>query len=239
MNTNFRWVGFALLALLIASTAALDSSPFAALAQEKSVKPGINDMWKSGEIAPLVERLEAESREIYTERSKLADLVGLREGMSVADVGAGSGFMVEEFARRVGSSGKVYAVDINEKLLERIAARAREQRTIQVRTLMTREDSVDLRPATVDLAFLCDTYHHFEYPQKSLAGIHSALRDRGELVVVEFKREPGKTEDWLLEHVRAGQGEFTREIEAAGFTLVRVEPAPFLHENYVLRFRKK
>ncbi|MGH9792424.1 MAG: hypothetical protein ACRD5W_14535, partial [Candidatus Acidiferrales bacterium] len=66
MNAKFRWVGFALLALLIASTAALDSSPFAALAQEKSVKPGINDMWKSGEIAPLVERLEAESREIYT-----------------------------------------------------------------------------------------------------------------------------------------------------------------------------
>lgn len=239
MNTNFRWVGFALLALLIASTAALDSSPFAALAQEKSIKPGINDMWKSGEIAPLVERLEAESREIYSERSKLADLVGLREGMSVADVGAGSGFMVEEFARRVGSSGKVYAVDINEKLLERIAARAKEQRTMQVRTLMTREDSVDLRPATVDLVFLCDTYHHFEYPEKSLAGIHSALRDGGELVVVEFKREPGKTEDWLLEHVRAGQEEFTREIEAAGFTLARVEPAPFLSENYVLRFRKK
>lgn len=239
MNTKIRSIGLALLALLLASFSAGVSPYTTAGAQEKSVKPGINDMWKSGEIAPLVERLEAESREIYTERSKLADLVGLREGMSVADVGAGSGFMVEEFARRVGSSGKVYAVDINEKLLERIAARAKEQHTMQVRTLLTREDSVDLRPATVDLVFLCDTYHHFEYPQKSLAGIRSALRDGGELVVVEFKREPGKTEDWLLEHVRANQEEFTREIEAAGFTLVRVESAPFLSENYVLRFRKK
>lgn len=207
--------------------------------QEKSVKPGINERWKSTNVEPLVNTLEAESREIYTERAKLADLVGLRAGAAVADIGAGSGFMVEEFARRVGTSGKVYAVDINAVLLERIATRAKEQSLRQIETVVTREDSVDLSAASVDVIFICDTYHHFEYPQKSLAGIHRALRPGGELVIVEFKREPGQSEGWILEHVRAGQQEFTREIEAAGFALVRVEAAPFLHQNYVLRFRKK
>jgi SAM-dependent methyltransferase len=208
-------------------------------AQEKSVKPGINETWKSNEIQPLVNTLEAESREIYTQRSALADLVALRPGMAVADIGAGSGFMVEEFARRVGAAGKVYAVDINGKLLERIAANAKQHNLPQIQIVLTHEDSVDLPDGTVDLVFVCDTYHHFEYPQKSLAGIHRALRTGGELIIVEFHREPGQSPGWILEHVRAGQAEFTREIEAAGFTLVRVEAAPFLSQNYVLRFRKK
>ena len=211
----------------------------AAWTQEKSVKPGINETWKSRNVEPLVNTLESESREIYTERAKLADVVGLRPGAAVADVGAGSGFMAEEFARRVGASGKVFAVDINPTLLERIAKRAKEQNLSQIQTVVTREDSVDLAAASVDLVFVCDTYHHFEYPQKSLAGIHRALRPGGDLIIVEFQREPGQSEGWVLEHVRAGQQDFTREIEAAGFALVRVEPAPFLHQNYVLRFRKK
>jgi ubiquinone/menaquinone biosynthesis C-methylase UbiE len=157
----------------------------------------------------------------------------------VADIGAGSGFMVEEFARRVGAAGKVYAVDINGKLLERIAANAKQHNLPQIQIVLTHEDSVDLPDGTADLVFVCDTYHHFEYPQKSLAGIHRALRPGGELIIVEFHREPGQSPGWILEHVRAGQAEFTREIEAAGFTLVRVEAAPFLSQNYVLRFRKK
>lgn len=208
-------------------------------AQEKSVKPGINETWKSSEIQPLVNTLESESREIYIERNKLADLIALRPGMAVADVGAGSGFMVEEFARRVGAGGKVYAVDINGKLLERIAQNARQHNLSQIETVLTHEDSLDLAATSADLIFVCDTYHHFEYPQKSLAGIHHALRPGGELIIVEFTREAGQSAGWVMEHVRAGQAEVTREIEAAGFTLVRREPAPFLTQNYVLRFRKK
>ena len=186
------------------ATVLISAMPWPAAAQEKSVKPGINETWKSTAIQPLVNTLEAESREIFTQRAKLADLLALRPGMAVADVGAGSGFMVEEFARRVGPSGKVFAVDINAKLLERIAGHVKQQGLGQIQTVLTREDSVDLPAASVDLIFVCDTYHHFEYPQKSLAGIHRALRPGGELFIVEFHREPGQSEGWIIEHVRAG-----------------------------------
>ncbi len=235
MNGNLAkrvWLWLLAPALLVGWTAP-------AAAQEQSVKPGINETWKSTEIQPLVNTLESESREIYAERGKLADLIGLRAGMRIADVGAGSGFMAEEFARRVGAGGKVYAVDINPALLERVTQRATAQGLADIETVLTREDSVDLPAAAVDVIFVCDTYHHFEYPQKSLAGIHRALRPGGELVIVEFHRKPGESQGWVLEHVRAGQEEVTREIEAAGFALLRVEPAPFLAQNYVLRFRKK
>jgi ubiquinone/menaquinone biosynthesis C-methylase UbiE len=206
---------------------------------EQSVAPGINREWKSDNIAPLVDRLEAESREIYHERAQLAALVGLKEGMEVADVGAGSGFMVEEFSRMVGSKGKVYAVDINPGLLGRIAQRAHQAGLTNIKTVLTSERTVDLPRRSVDVVFVCDTYHHFEYPNGSLAGIRRGLRARGELVVVEFHREAGKSPDFVMQHVRANKETFKKEIEAAGFRFVREEEAPFLKENYVLRFRKR
>ncbi len=68
------------------ATVLISAMPWPAAAQEKSVKPGINETWKSNEIQPLINTLEAESREIFTQRAKLADLLALRPGMAVADV---------------------------------------------------------------------------------------------------------------------------------------------------------
>ena len=92
---------------------------------------------------------------------------------------------------------------------------------------------------SVDVVFVCDTYHHFEYPEAMLASLHEALRPGGRLVVVDFERIPGETPDWVLEHVRAGKAVFRSEIEAAGFVLVREADIAGLSENYVLQFRRE
>jgi len=100
------------------------------------------------------------------------------------------------------------------------------------------QTSIELPPNSVDRAFVCDVYHHFEYPQRSLASIYSALRPGGELIVVDFERIPGVSRDWLLDHVRAGKETFRAEIEAAGFEFVEEVEISKLEENYVLRFRR-
>jgi predicted methyltransferase len=105
-----------------------------------------------------------------------------------------------------------------------------------VQTVLCTERSVELPTHSIDLAFLCDVYHHFEYPQSSLASIHQALRPGGEMVVVDFKRVPGKSSDWTMNHVRAGQEVVEEEIAAAGFK--KIEQADVLKDNYLLRFRK-
>jgi predicted methyltransferase len=70
-----------------------------------------------------------------------------------------------------------------------------------------------------------------------MTSLHRALKPGGVLVLVEFKRIEGESSDWILSHVRAGQEEFTREIEESGF---RVEKEMrFLKDNYVLVFRKE
>jgi len=86
--------------------------------------------------------------------------------------------------------------------------------------------------------FICDTYHHFEHPSATMRTIHDALRPGGGLVVVDFRREPGRSRAWIVDHVRAGKEVFVEEITAAGFELVREHEVPELAENYVLRFRR-
>ena len=205
---------------------------------EASAKPGINDRWMSTEIEPLVESLESESREIYVNRRLLAEVVGPRPGMDVADVGAGSGFMARELARLVGPTGTVYAVDINPVMMQHVALRATADDIQNLRTTVCSDRSVNLAAGSVDMVFICDTYHHFEYPRSTLRTIHEALRPGGQIVLVDFRREPGKSRTWILDHVRAGQEVFAREITAAGFELIDRHDVPELQENYVLRFRR-
>ena len=223
-----------LIFLLLLSTSFAQGS----LEQEESVKPGINDSWKSDKIGPLIGRLETESREVYTHRAEIAAVVGPLPGMHIADVGAGSGFMAHAFAKLVGEKGRVYAVDINETMLAHVAKGAKEKELDNLVTVACDEKSVRLEPNSVDLVYICDTYHHFEYPRNTLASIYRALRPNGQLVIVDFRRIPGVSREWILGHVRANQETVTKEVTDAGFVLTNVHEMAELKENYIIRFRK-
>jgi ubiquinone/menaquinone biosynthesis C-methylase UbiE len=158
--------------------------------------------------------------------------------MTVADIGAGTGLFLPDFDRGVGSEGRVYAVEISPKFLEHLRERAKREKLARVEVVEALEDSVALPAASVDLAFVCDTYHHFEYPQSTLASLYAAIRPGGSLVILDFDRIPGKSRPWVLEHVRAGKEVFRREIESAGFRFERQVTVEGLKENYVLRFRR-
>ena len=216
------------------------TTPRSARTGELSVKPGINDSFKKGgNLDDWIDRFERESREIYAQKEKLADAVKIEPGMAVADIGAGTGFMALLFAERAGIDGQVYAVDISEEMLEHAAKLADEKGLEQIEAVLCTEDSVELPPESIDRAFICDTYHHFEYPQSTMATLHAAMRPGGELVVVDFIRIEGQSRKWVIDHVRAGQDVFAAEIESAGFTLIDDgKDIDFLEDNYLIRFRK-
>ena len=208
------------------------------LPDEASVRPGANDTFLAEDLD--VERYEAifegESREISVQRARIVEVLELSAGMDVADIGAGTGLFLPAFDRAVGPDGRVYAVDISPQFLAHLRERGERENLTRVEVVEGLEDSVGLADASVDLAFVCDTYHHFEYPRSTLASLFSAIRPGGSLVVVDFKRVPGKTRKWLLDHVRAGKQVFRREIESAGFQFTREVPVEGLEENYMLRF---
>jgi predicted methyltransferase len=200
--------------------------------------PSVNEFWSGDDIDPLVERLEGESREIYVHRELLTSVVAPPKGGVVADIGAGSGFMSLLFAKEVGPEGRVISVDINAKMLERVAALAKEAGHDNLETMVSEQAQTPLAPDSVDLVFICDTYHHFESPATTMASVHAALREGGEVVLVDFERIEGKTPEGLMKHVRAGKEVFRQEVLDAGFELVTEHEVPELEDNYVLRFRK-
>jgi ubiquinone/menaquinone biosynthesis C-methylase UbiE len=204
--------------------------------QEKSVRPGINKPFENPDVPAFVGKFEVESREVYAKRKEIVAACKVRPGMAVADVGAGTGLFTRLLATEVGPQGKVYAVDIAPKFVAHVGKTAREQGLKNVVGVVCKADSVGLPPGSIDLAFICDTYHHFEYPQKTMRSIHRALRPGGQVVLVDFKRIPGVSSDWVLGHVRAGQEVFTREVVASGFKVVGEEK--LLKDNYLVRFEK-
>ncbi len=206
-------------------------------AQVASVKPGINDAFRNPLAQEFVERFEVESREVYAQRNEIVAACGLKPGQTVADVGAGTGLFTRLFAQAVGPGGRVLAVDIAQNFLDHIAKLADDEGMKNIETVLAGAETTNLVPASVDFAFICDTYHHFEFPQKTLASLHKAIKPGGRLVLIDFRREPGKSSDWVLEHVRAGQQVFEAEIIAAGFRKVAEKP-DLLEENYFVVFER-
>ena len=228
-----KWAGMSLVFGVLSMTMV----PASLSAQEKSVKPGINDQFRKPDVAKFVERFEGESREVFDKREKVMEALAIRPGLAVADVGAGTGLYTRLFARAVGEKGRVLAVDIASEFLDHINKTAKDQKLGNITTVLGKDVSTELPPASVDLVFVCDTYHHFEYPARVLESIHKGLKDGGKLVVIDFIREPGVSSDWVMGHVRAGQAIVEKEITQAGFRKVD-EKKGLMKENYFLVFEK-
>jgi ubiquinone/menaquinone biosynthesis C-methylase UbiE len=205
---------------------------------KKHVDPEINRQFQKARVKDFLKRFESEDREVYTRRNEIVRALALKSGMAVADLGAGTGLFTRLFAEEVGPEGKVYAVDISKDFLAHIAAESKKRGQSQVVTVQGDQKSTGLPEASIDLAFLCDVYHHLEDHPRILASLHRALRPGGRLVVIEFDRVEGKSSEFVLKHVRAGRGEFLGEIQSAGFERLARAPAVALRENFMAQFRK-
>ncbi|MCA9138780.1 MAG: class I SAM-dependent methyltransferase [Planctomycetales bacterium] len=208
---------------------------------KQSASPGINDRFVDPalDVSEWLERFEIESREVYAAREKVLEACEIKPGESVADVGAGTGFYSRLFASAVGPDGWVFSVDISPRFLEHITTRAREDNVHNLTAVLCSDRSVNLPPRSINAVFICDTYHHFEFPQSTLESIYKALKPGGRLIIVDFNRIPGKSREFILGHVRAGKDQFRKEVEDVGFKFVDEVEVPKFEENYLLRFRKE
>ncbi len=206
-------------------------------AQDKSVKPGINDSFRNPNVKEWVEKFEGESRETFEKRKEVVAACEIKAGTTVADIGAGTGLYTRLFADQVGQTGKVYAVDISQKFLDHIEKSCQSLQIKNVKTILGKDISPELPENSIDTAFICDTYHHFEFPYKMLASIHKAMKPKGRLVIIDFMKVPGQSREWVLGHVRAGQDVVEQEIINSGFKKIN-EVKSLFKENYFVVFEK-
>jgi predicted methyltransferase len=204
------------------------------LAQEPETRHDLNSRFVTPRFEEWVARFERPGREVYNHRHEIVAATGVKPGMIVADIGAGTGLFTRLFSEKVGEFGKVYAVDISKVFVDNIIRISDEKRQLNVVGVVNPVDDAALPPNSIDLAFICDTYHHFEQPLAMMKSIRRALRPGGSVVVIDFRKIPGLSTRWVMGHVRANEPVVVQEIESAGFRLV--EDSDFLRTNYYLRF---
>ena len=117
------------------------------------------------------------------------DAIGIPRGATVADVGAGVGYFTWRIAGRVGPSGKVYANDIQPRMLDQLKKNVAAHQLSNVETVLGTEDDPKLPRDRMDLVLLVDVYHEFSQPQKMLQGIRDSLKPDGRLVLLEYRKE--------------------------------------------------
>lgn len=166
---------------------------------------------------------------------KAVSLLGLKPGMTVADVGAGVGYYSVKLAEKVGPSGKVYATDIQPEMLRLLRQYVAKKGLKNVEAVLSVATGTGLPDGAIDLMILVDVYHEFSEPQKMLTALRRALKKDGRLVLLEFRKEDPKIP--IREEHKMSIDEARQELEAEGFRLEKV--LPDLPWQHMLFFAKK
>ena len=180
------------------------------------------------------EWLERSERELEEEPDKALDALGPLSGLTVADVGAGSGYFTVRLASRVGTHGRIYANDLQPEMLKMLAARLARDNVRNVTLIQGLTDHPKLPASSIDLVLMVDVYHEFSEPQKMLRGIRDALKPGGRLVLLEYRKEDPEV-PIRFEH-KMSIAEAKLEVEAEGFTLARTDNR--LPRQHILIFSK-
>ena len=158
---------------------------------------GIGKFYMGREIAHVMGHaaaswLERPEREEEENPKKLLELLNLKDGDVVADIGAGSGYYAFRMSKLVGAKGKILAVDIQKEMLDIIRNRAKKDGITNVEPVQGEEADPKLKDESVDVILLVDVYHEFAFPYEMTEKMVKALKPGGRLVFVEFRLEDEK-----------------------------------------------
>jgi len=167
--------------------------------------------------------------------SKLA----LKPGMVVADIGAGSGLFSRPLAKAVAPAGKVYAVDIQQDLLDHIAQRNREENIGNIETVLGEYDNPNLPARNVDLAFINDVLHHIQHRAAYLKALATYIKPSGRIAIIEMDKNDPNTPHRNQPELLVAREEILQWMSDAGFKLIQEHPDLFPGTKLFLVFGRK
>jgi ubiquinone/menaquinone biosynthesis C-methylase UbiE len=179
----------------------------------------------------VAKTLDNPNRDKNQKPEEIIALMDLKPGMTVADIGTGTGYMLPYLSRAVGVRGHVIGEDIAGDFLDRARAKVSSDKIANADLILGNDTDPKLPRDSVDVALALDVYHHFDYPAKMLANIAQGLKPHGRFVVVDFYKKDRP------DHIRLERDDVRKEIESSGFHFVS------LHERtgnnqYMLIFEK-
>lgn len=173
--------------------------------------------------------LEREGRDKEERPDLVLQAMGLKEGMTVAEIGAGTGYFSRRIAKAVGPTGKVYAVDIQPEMLELLKKYAAQEGITNIVPVLGGEADPKLPKGGVDRILMVDVYHELQKPAPMLARIRESLAPGGTVTLIEYRLE-GDTASHILQAHRMSVDQVLAEWNPAGFELAdRIEALPSQH----------
>ena len=176
--------------------------------------------------------LEDPSRDGWQKPAQVLEALGLRPGQDVADIGAGTGYFSVRFAKAVGPGGKVFAVDIDQGLIDHLKERAKDAGLSNLKAVLAAPNDPLLSEKSLDIVFVCDVIHHVEDRQGYFAKLSGALRPGGRLAIVDFYKR--KTPVGPPVAMKIPREDLISELREAGFVLAQA--FDFLLHQYFLVF---
>ena len=164
---------------------------------------------------------------------EIMDAIGVKPGMIIGEIGAGTGRMTVWLADRVGDEGKIYANDIDRKALDHLERRCKKDNFRNVVTILGEIEDPLLPENTLDLAFMINVYHHLDMPVALVKNIIPSLKPTGILAIVDADPEKsnfGPNHSTPMEEMLA-------QLDEAGYKLIRVET--FLPDDNIYICRPK
>ena len=190
---------------------------------------------RPADIHQYLEHLDRAERDTDQQPDKVVEALNLKPGLSVADIGSGSGYFTRRFIQAVTEKGKVYAIDIEPEMLQYTKdSIARMPMPSTVEFILAQPDNPQLPPQSVDLIFLCNVYHHLDHRSAYFSNVRSALKPGGRIAIVDFYHDARSGDVGFPRKHLVPRDTVVREMTDAGFRLTREHE--FLPRQYFLEF---
>jgi len=186
-------------------------------------------------VMEYIDRLDRPERDQDQKPAQVVEALELKPGMHVADLGAGSGYFTRRFVEAVGATGKVYVIDVEAEALKYVEdSLVHMHREFEAEFILARPDNPKIPTESVDLIFVCNTYHHLEDRTAYFGNIKSSLRTGGRIAIIDFYHDDRSGELGFPKHHLIAREKVVEEMTGAGYRLAKEHT--FLAKQYFLEF---
>ena len=186
-------------------------------------------------VMEYLDRLDRPERDQDQKPAQVVDALELKPGMHVADLGAGSGYFTRRFVEAVGETGKVYVIDVEPEALKYVEeSLIRMHRRFEAEFILAKPNNPKIPAESVDLIFVCDTYHHLEDRADYFRNVKTSLKPGGRIALIDFYHDARSGDLGFPKRHLVPREKVIEEMTAAGYRLSKEHR--FLQKQYFLEF---